>query len=311
MRSNSIMDRETLLHLPVVVTVAKQRSFAKAARLLGLSASAVSHAVRVVEERLGTPLFLRTTRNVAITEAGESFLNRAIAALGELEDAVEATQATRGKITGVLKINAPRISFPLIIKDVLVALAHQHPHLVVEVTSEERLIDIVADGYDAGIRLGEMISEDMVAVRLTSAFKAIMVASPDYLARAGEPLSLEALRSHNTIGYKLIAGGGVYAWDVVDQGKNLSVSVTGTARVTDPLFALDLALAGVGIAYVFEPLAREHLRSGALKQLLPDSAITEPGLFLYFPRHAAQAPKLRAFIEAARTCRDSLQFNNE
>jgi DNA-binding transcriptional LysR family regulator len=294
------MDRDTLNHLPVVVAVARHRSFAAVAAEMGLSPSAVSHAVRVVEGRLRTALFRRTTRSVSLTEAGEAFLRRATAALTALEEAVEEIQALHGRVTGVLRINAPRVSMPMVMTDLVAELSRRHPELVVEVTSEEALVDIVAEGYDAGVRLGEMIREEMIAVRLTPPFSAVMVASPAYLKRAGEPSSLTDLQSHNTIGYRQASTGGIYAWDVIDAGQPVAIEVRGTARVTDPLFALELALSHVGIAYLFEPLVRAHIRAGRLRWILPEAAIEEPGLFLYFPRHVVDAPKLRAFIQAAK-----------
>lgn len=295
-----MMDRDILQHLPVVAVVARRRSFAAAAAELGLGASAVSHAVRLVEDRLRTPLFARTTRSVSLTEAGEAFLARALPALDAIHEAAEATQALKGRVTGVLRINAPRVALPLVMVDLLHELAGLHPDLTVEVTTEDALVDIVAGGYDAGIRLGEMIAEDMIAVRLTPPFKVIMVASPAYLATAAPVATLDDLKAHNCIGYRQASTGGTYAWEVLDDGRDSAVATRGTARVTDPLLALDLALAGVGIAYLFEPLVRRHIREGALRWLLPDSAIEEQGLFLYFPRRASEAPKLRAFIDAAR-----------
>ncbi|PKR89727.1 LysR family transcriptional regulator [Pleomorphomonas diazotrophica] len=294
------MDRDILQHLPVVAAVARRRSFAAAAAELGLGASAVSHAVRLVEDRLRTPLFARTTRSVSLTEAGEAFLARALPALEAIHDAAEATLAMKGRVTGLLRINSPRVALPMLLIDLLADMAGLHPDLTVEVTTEDALIDIVAGGYDAGIRLGEMIAEDMVAVRLTPPFKAIMVASPAYLAKAAGIDTVDDLGAHNCIGFRQASTGGTYAWEVLDKGEDRAIVTRGTARVTDPLMALDLALAGVGIAYVFEPLARRHIASGALRWLLPDSAIEEPGLFLYFPRRASEAPKLRAFIDAAR-----------
>jgi len=179
-------------------------------------------------------------------------------------------------------------------------LAFRHPQLVVEVVSDTSLADIVAQGFDAGVRLGEMIERDMVAVRLTPPFKAIMVAAPDYLAVKGEPQSVGDLGLHNCIGYRLLTSGGIYAWELLDDGKDVAVRVSGSTLVNDPLYAKELALAGVGIAYLFEPLVREEIRDGALRRVLPESAIDEPGLFLYFPRRAAEAPKLRTFIQVAR-----------
>lgn len=294
------MDRDILQHLPVVAMVARRRSFAAAAAELGLGASAVSHAVRTVEKRLRTPLFARTTRSVALTEAGEVFLARALPALATIHEAAETMQALKGSVTGVLRLNVPRVAVPLLIVDLLSELASIHPNLTVEITTEDGLIDIVRGGYDAGIRLGEMIAQDMVAVRLTAPFKAIIVASTDYLANTAPIKSLADLKKHNCIGYRRASIGGTYAWEVVENGRDSVVTTRGTARVTDPLLALDLALAGVGIAYLFEPLVRDHLRAGKLRWLLPDSAVEEPGLFLYFPKGASEAPKLRAFIDAAR-----------
>jgi DNA-binding transcriptional LysR family regulator len=294
------MDRDILSHLPVVAAVARLRSFARAGAELGLSPSAVSHAVRLVEDRLKTPIFTRTTRSISLTESGESFLARASPALAEIAEAAEAVQAQKGNVTGTLRINAPTIAVPMVLTGLIAALALRHPNLVIDVTTDDALTDIVAHGFDAGIRLGEMIAQDMVAVRLTAPFRAIMVASPDYLAGSGEPFGINDLQRHNCINYRQISTGGTYAWDLSDKGNDVRLAVRGTARVSESLFAVSLALAGVGIAYVFEPLVRKHIAEGRLRWLLPETAIEEPGLFLYFPRRAAEMPKLRAFVDEAR-----------
>lgn len=294
------MDRSLLPHLPAVVAVARRRSFAAAAAELGMGASAVSHAVRTVEDRLGTPLFLRTTRSVALTEAGAVFVDAAGRALDEIGETVERLQASRGRVAGVLRINAPRVALSMVVTPVLVELAVRHPDLTVEVASDDALTDIVAAGFDAGIRLGEMIAQDMVAVRLTPPFQAIMVAAPGYLDARGTPARIADLAAHNCIGFRLITSGAVYAWELQEAGRDVAVTVGGTVRVTDPTYARELALAGVGIAYVFEPLVRSDLRDGRLVRVLPESAITEPGLFLYYPRRAAGTPKLRALLAVAR-----------
>lgn len=294
------MDRDVLTHLPVVATVARRLSFAAAAAELGMSPSAVSHAVRLVEERLKAPLFARTTRSVALTEAGEDFFARTLPVLEQLAEAIEATRALKGVVSGTLRINAPRIALPMVLTDLVVILGVRHPDLVVDVTCDDALTDIVAQGYDAGVRLGEMVAEDMVAVRLTPPVKAIMVASPAYLAAHGVPAHVADLQTHNCINYRQGSTGGTYAWELRERGKDVTVAVRGTARVSDSLAAIGLALAGAGIAYLFEPLVADHLRDGRLVLVLPKAAIEEPGLFLYFPRRAAEAPKLRALIETAR-----------
>jgi DNA-binding transcriptional LysR family regulator len=294
------MDRELLAHFPVVVAVARRGGFAAAAASLGMSPSAVSHAVKTVEDRLGQPLFARTTRSVALTEAGTSFIASVGPALTVLQESVERVRASRGQVAGVLRINAPRLALPLAVTPAIVTMSQLHPDLTIEVTSDERLVDIVAAGFDAGIRLGGMIAQDMVAVRLTKAFKAIMVATPAYLKARGTPHSIADLAAHNCIGYRLLASGAAYAWDLQDNGHDVSVSVNGTVRVSDALVARDLARQGIGIAYLFEPLVRDDLRAGTLKQVLANAAIEEPGLFIYFPRYATQAPKLRAFVDVVR-----------
>jgi DNA-binding transcriptional LysR family regulator len=294
------MLRDLLPHLPVVLAVARRGGFAAAAKELGMSPSAVSHSVRTVEERLGAPLFARTTRSVALTETGRTLNDSIGAALQEIQDALERARSERGRVAGLLRLNVPQVALSMAITPVVAELAKRHPQLVVEVTADAKLTDIVAAGFDAGVRLGEMIERDMIAVRLTPPFKAIMVAAPGYLAAKGEPGGIADLARHNCIGFRLLASGGIYAWELREDGEDVSVRVTGTTLVNDATYARDLALAGVGIAYVFELLVRKDIRDGTLRWVLPQAAIDEPGLFLYFPRRASEAPKLRAFIEVAR-----------
>ena len=294
------MDRELLAHFPIVLAVAQRGGFAAAAAALNMSPSAVSHAVKTVEDRLGQPLFARTTRSVALTEAGATFVASIGPAFAMVEESVERIRADVGQVTGVLRLNAPRLALPLAMTSVIVEMSRLYPALTIEVTSDESLIDIVDAGFDAGVRLGEMVAQDMVTVRLTKPFEAIMVAAPAFLKTHPAPRSIADLAEHNCIGYRLLSSGAAYAWDLQDEGRDVSVAVTGSVRVTDPLYARDLAREGVGIAYLFEPLVREDLRKSRLKQVLPAASIEEPGLFLYFPRYAAQAPKLRAFIDVGR-----------
>lgn len=302
------MWRELLPHLPVFLAVVRRAGFAAAASELGMSPSAVSHAIRVIETRLGSPLFARTTRSVALTEAGRRLNDSISAALQEVQTALEQVQSEQGQISGLLRLNVPSIALPMGLTSVITTLARRHPQLVVEVTTDAALTDIVAAGFDAGVRLGEMIEKDMVAIRLTPPFKAIMVAAPDYLAARGEPKNIAELSQHNCIGYRLLSSGAVYAWDLLDANQEVSVRVSGSTLVTDPLYAKELALAGVGIAYLFEPLARREIRDRTLRRVLPGSAIEEPGLFLYFPRRAADAPKLRTFINVTREVLRSERF---
>ncbi|MFB2565699.1 LysR family transcriptional regulator [Rhizobium sp. IMFF44] len=294
------MDRDLLTHLPIVAAVARRGGFAAAASELGMSASAVSHAVRLVEERLGQPLFARTTRSVALTEAGRSLIGTITPALQDIHDRIERIKAVKGRPSGLLRINASRISLPLALTRVIAAMAERYPEVEVEIFSDERLTDIISEGFDAGIRVGEMIAQDMVAVRLTPPFRSVVVASPAYIGRFGRPNTLADLSDHNCIGYRLLRSGGLYQWEFVEDGRDVAVAVNGQAIVTESHSAIELAIAGVGLAYVFEPLVKAEIASGRLVHLLSDYAVTEAGLFLYFPRRAELAPKLRAFIDTVR-----------
>jgi DNA-binding transcriptional LysR family regulator len=294
------MDRELLTHFPVIMAVARHRGFAAAAAELSMSPSAVSHAVKTVEDRLGVPLFARTTRSVSTSEAGSAFVTAIGPALTAIDETVARLRASKGQIAGLLRLNVQRVALQMALTPVIAEMSRRHSDLTIEVASEDGLIDIVAEGFDAGVRLGEMIAEDMIAIRLTPPFKAIMVAAPKYIEAGGEPLSIAQLGQHNCIGFRLIASGGVYAWDLQEKGVDVKADVHGTVLVTDPLYAKELALAGVGIAYIFEPLVRSEIREKRLRWILPRASIEEPGLFLYFPRRASAAPKLRAFIDMAR-----------
>ncbi|MDL2404243.1 LysR family transcriptional regulator [Rhizobium calliandrae] len=294
------MDRDLLAHLPVFLAVARLGSFAGAAGELSLSPSAVSHAIRTVESRLGATLFARTTRSVALTEAGNDLLGIIGPGFSQIEDGLDQFRANTGNVTGLLRLNVPRTALALAITPVVVELSQRFPQLTVEIAIDDASIDIIAGGFDAGVRLGEMIAQDMVATRLTAPFKMILAAAPDYLTRMGEPRAIPELASHNCIGFRQITAGSLYDWELNDGGTMVSVAVRGSSIVTDATYAKELALAGVGITYLMEPLARAEIESGKLKQLLPETAIEEPGLFLYYPKRAASAPKLRAFIDVAK-----------
>ena len=294
------MDRDLLPHLPIIVAVARRGGFAAAASELGMSASAVSHAVRLVEERLGQPLFARTTRSVALTEAGRSLIGTVTPALQDIHERIERIRAVKGRPSGLLRINAARVCLPLAVTRVIAAMAERYPEVEVEIFSDERLTDIVSEGFDAGIRIGEMIAQDMVAIRLTPPFHSVVVASPAYIGRHGRPTTLGELSNHNCIGYRLIRSGGLYQWEFVEDGRDVAVTVGGRAIVTEAHSAIELALAGIGLAYAFEPLVQADIQAGRLVHVLADYAVTEGGLFLYFPRRAELAPKLRAFIDTIR-----------
>jgi DNA-binding transcriptional LysR family regulator len=301
------MDRDLLGHMPVIVCVARHRGFAAAAAELGMSPSAVSHAVRCVEDRLAIPLFARTTRSVSLTEAGARFVATLEPALADIGKTVEGLTAERNEVMGLLRIDVPRAAFDMALIPILARLARQHPRLTVETRTGQFAVDIVAQGFDAGITIRRFIQQDMVTTRLSGSFKVILVASRDYLDARGTPNSITDLHQHNCIGIRSAGSGAIVDWELIDGKKPTIVKTSGTALVTDPTEALSLALAGVGIAYAMEPLARQYLRDGSLERLLPKTAVEHDGAFLYYPRRASLAPKLRAFIDVARKTLKSIE----
>src|SRR6266851_1590655 len=280
------MDRDLLNHLPVILAVARRKNFAAAASELGMGPSAVSHAVRLVEERLGVPLFARTTRSVALTEAGAALVASAAPALQDIADRVEHIRAVKGRVSGLLRLNVPRLALSMVMTSVVREMAKRFPDVTVEIFADDAIANIVEDGFDAGIRLGEMIAEDIITVRLTPPFRAIVVASPAYLSERGRPKTITDLKNHNSIAYRLIKSGGLYRWELLDDGREVAVEATGNTVINDPMYALDLV--------------RADIAAGHLTQVLPKSSSQWPGLFLYYPKRAALAPKLRAFIDTTK-----------
>jgi DNA-binding transcriptional LysR family regulator len=293
------MNRTILAHLPVVLAVAERKGFAAAARELGMTPSNVSHAVRLVEDRLGMPLFARSTRSVALTEAGRTFIAQFAPAMDDMERAWESLHANRDKPSGHLRINIPTVAQPTLTPLVL-EMTRRFPDVTVELFSDDALSDVVGEGFDAGVRSGDIIAADMVAVRLTPPFQVVAIAAPDYVARRGKPRTIADLERHVLICYRIITANRLYAWEFQDKGRPLEFETRGPVIVNDTLQAMELAAAGVGIACTYEPAARAYMADGRLVQLLSKYARQKPGLFLYFPKRASMAPKLRAFITVAR-----------
>jgi DNA-binding transcriptional LysR family regulator len=295
-----MMDRETLFHLPTFTTVADTANFTLAARRLGMTVSAVSQAVRALERRLGAPLFYRTTRSVTLTEQGEALLSRARPLLRELAASVEVASSTGRKPAGTLRLNVPRVAVPLVLEPILTVMREKHPDVMIEVFVEDRSVDIIAEGFDAGIRLGDLADEDMITVRLTPALRTIAVASPAYIARKGRPLTIADLSHHDRIGFKFGRTGQVYDWEMTVGENIVEVTTKPALVVNDTVFNLSFALGGLGIAHLFESLAEPYIRKGLLIDLMPQHATEESPFVLYFPRYANEQPKLRAFIDVAR-----------
>jgi DNA-binding transcriptional LysR family regulator len=286
--------------LQAFLAVARLRSFSSAARELGVSRSAVSYSVRQLEDRLRVALLTRTTRSVALTDAGRRLVETAGPGLGQALAALANAAAEPGEAVGRLRLSAPRMAVAFVINPVLPTFRARHPRVEVEVDIEDRFVDIVAEGYDAGVRLSEAIERDMVQVRLTDAFRFVVVGAPSYLERHGTPEKPQDLLRHECITFRARTTGALYAWELERGRKTWRVPVRAGVVTGDSEVMLSLAESGAGLAYVFEPTVREQLRTGRLKVVLEAYAPTVPGFFLYFPSRAQRSPPLRLFIEAAK-----------
>jgi DNA-binding transcriptional LysR family regulator len=286
--------------LQAFLAVARHRSFTGAARELGVTRSAVSQAVQQLEGQLRIVLLTRTTRSVSVTDAGRRLVEGAGPALGQLAAALTEVSAKPGEAVGRLRLSVPRTAVPFVIDPVLPTFRSRHPRVEVEVVVEERFVDIVGEAYDAGVRLSEAIERDMVQVRLTEAFRFVVVAAPDYLARHGTPQRPEELLRHECITFRSLTTGALYAWELERGRRNWRVPVRGGVVTNDHMVCVSLAVEGLGLAYAFEPAVMEHLRSGRLVRVLEAYAPTVPGYFLYFPSRAQSSAPLRLFVEAAK-----------
>ncbi len=256
--------------------------------------------MKQMEEQLGVVLLARTTRSVSLTDVGRRLLESAGPALGQALEALAEVSAQPGETVGRLRLTVPRVAVPYVIAPVLPAFRARHPRVEVEVVVEERLVDIVAEGYDAGVRLAEAIERDMVQARLTEPFRFVVVGSPGYLARHGTPGRPEDLLRHECITFRSASTGTLYAWELQRGRRNWRVPVRGGVITNDNRLWVSLAEQGVGLAYVFEPMVAEQLRDGRLKRVLEAYAPTVPGFFLYYPSRAQRSPALRLFVDAAR-----------
>ena len=279
------------------VTVAQTRSFTAAAAALDVTPPAVSQAVKQLEDRIGVRLFHRTTRSVALTEAGERFHARVGPALGELTEATAELDSYRAGPTGLLRINVPKVVWHMLLRPLVSGFLDANPGVKLEARLDDGFVDIVAAGFDAGVRLGDSVQRDMVAAVLTETERICLVASPTYLSRHGTPTSIEALREHACIRFRFTGSGAIYRWELMRDGKLIEVEVDGPFTTSDSLSMAEAARDGIGIAYVFERQIAEDLASGRLLPVLPQCWYPQPGFRLYYPSRRQMPAKLRAFID--------------
>jgi DNA-binding transcriptional LysR family regulator len=296
MKQNFTVRQGALDGVEAFLSVAQHKSFRRAAAELGVTPSAISQAVRALEERVGAALFTRTTRSVGLTEAGERFIARAKPAFEELVAAGEVARDLGKRPSGLLRLAVPRAVVPILLEQLIASFCEAYPDIELEIAASAQLVDLAAEGFDAGIRLGQFIAADMVAVRLSPPFRFIVVASPAYLDRHGRPERPEDLRHHACLRLRR-SGGALALWQFEDNARTLEVAVSGPLIAHDFPTILGAALEGVGLAQVPEPIASEAIAAGKLVHVLEPYAPMTPGMFLYHPGKRQMMPKLRAFID--------------
>lgn len=284
--------------LKAFVAVVEHASFGRAADHLGLSPSALSQTIRLLESRLGVRLLNRTTRSVAPTEAGVRLHERIAPMFREMDEAVAQAVGETTRMAGTLRINTLSMAAKKIIAPRLGRFHSLHPDVVLDIVIDDGLSDIVSGRFDAGIRVGERLHKDMIAVRLTPDVKLLAVASPDYLARCGEPKTPADLHRHACINWRFPGSGKIAGWDFTKKGKNISAIVNGPVISNHQDIVVPAALQGLGILYAYnDDGIAEALQSGRLKQILTDWSPTMPGLYLYYSSRRHVPPALRAFID--------------
>ncbi|WP_455924601.1 LysR family transcriptional regulator [Pseudomonas putida] len=294
------MKRDELNDLAAFVAVADAGSFTRAAGQLGMSPSALSHAIRGLESRLGLRLLARTTRSVAPTEAGERLLKTLRPSFEAIATELGALGQLRDTPTGSVRVTSVRQAAVSILGPALPEFLRRYPDIRVEINVDERFIDIVEQRFDAGIRFGESVEKDMVAVRIGPDLRGAVVASPAYLAAHGTPKTPQALTAHRCINYRLATSQSLYHWEFAHKGRPLRVKVDGPLVCNDNELMVQAAVDGLGIACAVEDLAAEHLASGRLVRLLQAYCPSFPGFYLYYPGHRQTPPALAALVDALR-----------
>ena len=287
--------------LTVFLAVAETRSFRAASERLGVTRSAISQAFQRLEDRLGVALAQRTTRSVHLTEAGEQLYATARPAIENLGAALQAAQDQRGHPAGRLRLCVSSIAESFLKGPALAGFLAAHPAVGLDITVTDDEFDIVREGYDAGVRLGEVIEQDMIAVPVSAEQRQVTVASPDYLAQHGTPSHPRELAGHMCIGWRPAAGVAPYRWEYTEDGRDFDVAVEPRVATNDMNVMVRLACAGSGITFGMEETFRPYLDRGELLSVLDHFLSPFPGFFLFFPRRQHQPSKLRALIDHFRT----------
>lgn len=291
--------RPTLTDLTAFLAVAEHRSFRKAADVLGVSRSALSHAIAALEHNLGARLLNRTTRSVATTEAGDRLLGRLKPVLQNLDQAIDAVVEDGGHPSGALRINGSEPALRRLLEQVVPPFLERYPRVSLDLVADGTLVDIVEQGFDAGVRLAEAVPQDMIAIPLGNDFRFLAVASPSYIAAAGRPLAPDELQRHRCIRQRLPSGK-LYRWEFEKHGQEIAIDVPGALTLNHTMLLIEAAANELGIAFVPEPAVEPWLRDGRLIAVLEDWSPPIGGLRLYYPGHRHVPASLRALIDMVR-----------
>jgi DNA-binding transcriptional LysR family regulator len=288
-----------LSELAAFAAVARHKSFRKASEERGVTASAISHAVLNLEDRIGVRLLNRTTRSVSLTEAGELLISHLDPAFGEMAAALDALNRYRDTPFGKVRINVPNSIGPFVIGRIIGPLLKSNPHLQLEINATDRLVDIVEEGFDAGIRFGERVTEGMIALRIKPRIRLVVVGSPAYFETRPKPATPHELKRHLCI-QNMFPSGARYAWEFEKDGQTVSFQPTGPLSLDDHDLMMQAALGGVGLAYIWEPRVEKAIASGELIKVLDDWCQPEEPLYLYYPSRRHMSAGFRAVIDAMR-----------
>jgi DNA-binding transcriptional LysR family regulator len=290
------MERTDLASLTVFAAVATRRSFRAAAKELSLSPSAVSYAIASLEEKLGIRLLARTTRSVAPTEAGQRLLERLRPALAEVDAAIEALDEARDSPSGILRLTVPRLAADLILLPWIGQFARAYPEITIDMHADDSFADVVSGGFDAGIRLGESLEKDMVAVRLGPAIRMAVVGAPSIFADRSVPRHPRDVSDYPCIRHRF-PDGTIYHWEFEKDGEAIEIVIDGPLILNDDRLIVDSALSGLGLAFVFEAVVKVAIERGQLVRVLDDWCPPFPGFFIYYPSRRQMRPALRALID--------------
>lgn len=293
--------RDDLSGLRAFLSVAQKRSFRAAAAELHVTPSAVSQSVRALEQRLGVRLLQRTTRSVGLTEIGERFVASLKPAFDGLDAAVESLGALRGRPSGLLRLTALRSGYADVLRPRLARFLAAYPDLRIDVSLDEKLVDVVAEGFDAGLRLGQSLDREMIGVRVSADQQVVIVGSPRYFARRGRPSHPRELHAHDCVTLRRPTRGTVDPWRFRVDGETFEITVDGRVVTNDGAVLVDAAVEGLGLAYVFESMVSQLVSQRRLERVLQEYCPRIPGYFLYYPSRVNLAPKLKALAEFLRS----------